>query len=131
MSKAPNPIDKLVGARLRVRRITLGLSQEKLGDILGVTFQQVQKYEKGLNRVSASRLRQLSDALKTPASYFLENGSPRQGFAEAGDEGSQVIEFISSSEGVELNRAFRKIRSAQVRRRIVDLVTQLAAEDEK
>jgi transcriptional regulator with XRE-family HTH domain len=132
MSKSPNPIDTLMGARLRVRRMIKGLSQKKLGEALGVTFQQIQKYEKGLNRISASRLKQLAHTLDVPAGYFLESASPRAaGFAESSDEGDDVMAFLSSSEGVELNRAFRKIRSANVRRRIVDLVVQLAEDEEK
>jgi transcriptional regulator with XRE-family HTH domain len=132
MSKAPNPIDKLVGVRVRMRRMIKGLSQEKLGEALGVTFQQIQKYEKGLNRISASRLERLSRALDAPAGYFLEStGSPTGGFAEAGDESADVMHFLSTTEGVELNRAFRKIRSASVRRRIIDLVVQLAEDEDK
>jgi transcriptional regulator with XRE-family HTH domain len=132
MSKSPNPIDKLMGARLRMRRMMKGVSQEKLGEAIGVTFQQIQKYEKGVNRISASRLQKLAHALEAPAGYFLESGpSPASGFAESGDEGAHVVEFLSTGEGVELNRAFRKIRSASVRRRIVDLVVQLAEDAEK
>jgi transcriptional regulator with XRE-family HTH domain len=132
MSKAPNPVDKLMGARLRMRRMMKGLSQERLGEAIGVTFQQIQKYEKGLNRISASRLQRLAQVLEAPAGYFLEGRpSPAGGFAEGGDEGDHVMAFLSSSEGVELNRAFRKIRSASIRRRIVDLVVQLAAEEDK
>src|SRR6478609_9083312 len=77
-TKAPNPVDKYVGSRVRMRRIMLGMSQEKLGEALGLTFQQVQKYEKGTNRVGASRLQQISEILQVPVS-FLFDGGPRHG----------------------------------------------------
>src|SRR5436853_4963170 len=75
VKKAPNPIDKHVGSRVRMRRMMLGMSQEKLGDALGLTFQQVQKYEKGTNRIGASRLQQISLILQVPISFFFE-GAP-------------------------------------------------------
>ena len=73
-TKAPNPVDKYVGSRVRMRRIMLGMSQEKLGEALGLTFQQVQKYEKGTNRVGASRLQQISEILQVPVSFLFEGG---------------------------------------------------------
>ena len=73
-TKAPNPVDKYVGSRVRMRRIMLGMSQEKLGDALGLTFQQVQKYEKGTNRVGASRLQQISEILQVPVSFLFDGG---------------------------------------------------------
>ena len=81
--KAPNPIDKHVGSRVRMRRMMLGMSQEKLGDALGLTFQQVQKYEKGTNRIGASRLQQISQILQVPVSFFSKarrtaSGRPRR-----------------------------------------------------
>src|SRR5512137_2314224 len=118
--KAPNPIDKHVGSRVRMRRMMLGMSQEKLGDALGLTFQQVQKYEKGLNRIGASRLQQISKTLSVPPSFFFE-GAPSldpvsgNGFAE--ESSSQyVVDFLSTAEGLHLNRAFAKIKSAKVRK---------------
>ena len=79
VKKAPNPIDKHVGSRVRMRRMMLGMSQEKLGDALGLTFQQVQKYEKGSNRIGASRLQQISLILQVPVSFFFEGAPPPPG----------------------------------------------------
>ncbi len=129
MKKAPNPIDQQVGARLRMQRMLVGMSQEKLGEALGVTFQQIQKYEKGSNRISASTLKQIARALNVQPSFFLEDAGPRgaaaPGFAEPAS-GSYVVEFLSTAEGVELNRAFSSIRDPKVRRGIVDFVVLLA-----
>jgi transcriptional regulator with XRE-family HTH domain len=127
MKKAPNPIDKHVGARLRMRRLLVGMSQEKLGESLGITFQQIQKYEKGANRVSASRLQQLGQVLEVPAAFFFEGlGTPTtSGFAEPAAR-DYVVDFLSTSEGLQLNRSFALIRDAKVRKRILDLVASLA-----
>jgi transcriptional regulator with XRE-family HTH domain len=130
MIKAPNPIDKHVGARVRMRRLILGMSQGKLGDALDVTFQQVQKYEKGANRIGASRLQQLARVLDVPPAYFFEDapsGEERApGFAE--HEGhNHFVDFLSTSEGLQLNRAFAAIRDVKVRKKILDLVVSLAA----
>jgi transcriptional regulator with XRE-family HTH domain len=129
MKKAPNPIDQQVGARLRMQRMLVGMSQEKLGESLGVTFQQIQKYEKGANRISASTLKQIARVLNVQPSFFLEDASPR-GSAPAGFQepasGSYVVEFLSTAEGVELNRAFFSIRDPKIRKGIVDLVVLLA-----
>lgn len=109
----------------------LGMSQEKLGDGLGITFQQIQKYEKGTNRVGASRLQHIASILKVPVAFFFEDapGSPddAQGFAE--EPRSYVVDFLSSSEGLSLNRAFVRISDPKVRRKIVDLVQALAADE--
>src|ERR1700751_882143 len=106
MSKAPNPVDKYVGSRVRMRRVLLGMSQEKLGEALGLTFQQIQKYEKGTNRVSASRLQQISKTLKVPPSFFFE-GVPTGDVQNSDPDGdplsSQVADFLSSVEGLQLN----------------------------
>jgi transcriptional regulator with XRE-family HTH domain len=129
--KSPNPIDKHVGSRVRMKRKLLGMSQEKLGEALGLTFQQVQKYEKGANRIGASRLQEIGKILQAPPSFFFE-GSPQgeapplTGFEEA-PSSQYVVDFISSVEGLQLNRAFAAIRDAKVRKRIVDLVTAIAA----
>lgn len=134
MKKAPNPIDQQVGARLRMQRMLVGMSQEKLGEALGVTFQQIQKYEKGSNRISASTLKQIAQVLNVQPSFFLEDATPRTaapGFAESGS-GSYVVEFLSTAEGVELNRAFSGIRDSKIRKAIVDFVVLLARSlDEK
>lgn len=129
--KKPNPIDVHVGGRIRLRRNMLGLSQEKLGEHLGITFQQIQKYEKGTNRVGASRLQAIASILEAPVAYFFEDapgGSPAEGFAEE-NQTSYVVDFLSSSEGLMLNRAFARIDDPKVRRRIIDLVRTLANDD--
>jgi transcriptional regulator with XRE-family HTH domain len=133
--RTPNPIDVHVGNRLRMRRMLIGLSQEKLGERLGLTFQQVQKYEKGSNRVSASRLYHMARILDVPVQFFFEDlpsglevPAP-EGFAEAGEQES-IIGFLNSLEGLQLNRAFSEITSPEVRRRVVDLVKTLAGERE-
>ncbi|KQR77923.1 Cro/Cl family transcriptional regulator [Rhizobium sp. Leaf384] len=134
--KKPNPIDIHVGSRIRLRRTMLGMSQEKLGEALGITFQQIQKYEKGTNRVGASRLQNISAILNVPVSFFFEDapgdagaGSGASGMAEASSS-NYVVDFLSSSEGLQLNRAFVKIGDPKVRRKIVDLVKALAADAE-
>ena len=128
--KAPNPIDKHVGSRVRMRRMMLAMSQEKLGDALGLTFQQVQKYEKGTNRIGASRLQQISHILQVPVAFFFE-GAPNL----AGQDGPRtdapspayVSDFLATSEGLALTKAFMKIKVPKLRRRIVDLVEEMAA----
>ncbi|WP_105381282.1 helix-turn-helix domain-containing protein [Neorhizobium alkalisoli] len=131
--KKPNPIDIHVGSRIRLRRTMLGMSQEKLGESLGITFQQIQKYEKGTNRVGASRLQNISSILNVPVSFFFEDApgdhSGQSGMAEASSS-NYVVDFLSSAEGLQLNRAFVKIADPKVRRRLVDLVKALAAEAE-
>jgi transcriptional regulator with XRE-family HTH domain len=131
MKKIPNPIDSHVGARLRMRRMVVGMSQERLGAALNITFQQIQKYEKGANRIGASRLQELARILQVPPAFFFDGApsgeSTSTGFAEAGAT-SYVVDFLSTSEGLQLNRAFALIRDPIVRRRILDLVTSLAQE---
>ena len=130
--KAPNPIDVHVGSRVRLRRMMLGMSQEKLGEHLGITFQQIQKYEKGTNRIGASRLHHISTVLKVPVSFFFEDapGSQleSQGFGEA-QPTTYVVDFLSSAEGLSLNKAFVSIEDPKVRKRIVDLVRALAGQE--
>ena len=133
IKKAPNPIDKHVGSRVRMRRVLIGMSQEKLGEALGLTFQQVQKYEKGTNRIGASRLQQISIILGVPVSFFFD-GSPgiEDGAKGLPDSSSSVhvVDFLSTTEGLQLNKAFVRIKDAKVRRRVVDLVSSLGeAED--
>lgn len=130
--KKPNPIDAHVGSRVRLRRMLLGMSQERLGESMGLTFQQVQKYEKGVNRIGASRLFQISKILDVPVQFFFEEaphigpGSQVRGMAEPDSE-TFILEFLNSREGLELNRAFVKIGDAKVRKSIVDLVRALGA----
>jgi len=129
--KAPNPIDKHVGSRVRMRRMMLSMSQEKLGDGLGLTFQQVQKYEKGSNRIGASRLQQIAHILQVPVSFFFE-GAPHSaghgGMSEAPSP-AYVADFLATSDGLSLTKAFMRIKSSKLRRRIVDLVEQIAGID--
>ena len=135
MNKIPNPIDRHVGARVRMRRMLIGMSQEKLGEALGLTFQQIQKYEKGANRISASRLKQISEALNIPLAYFFKgapvsDGAVRAGLAEMDDsEENHVGDFMLTAEGLSLNRAFMRIPDPKIRRKIVDLVMALADGD--
>jgi len=128
--KKPNPTDTHVGSRIRLRRNMLGMSQEKLGEMLGITFQQVQKYEKGTNRVGASRLQAISQILQVPVSFFFEDvpgAEPARGggLAEAGGS-APALDFCSSAEGLQLNRAFVRIGDAKVRRKVIELVKALA-----
>ena len=119
-----------------MRRVLMGMSQEKLGDQLGVTFQQVQKYEKGMNRIGASRLQHASRALEVPVEFFFRDapqfGAEFVGFhwARSRRDSNFVAEFLSSNEGIELNQAFARIRDRKLRRRIVELVRAVAGEDE-
>ena len=132
MKKNPNPIDKHVGSRVRMRRVLIGMSQEKLGGALGLTFQQVQKYEKGTNRIGASRLQQIAGILNVPPAFFFEDMPAIEGvganasFAE--DSSGFVVDFLSTSEGLLLNKAFVKIKEPRVRKKIIDLVAALAGE---
>jgi transcriptional regulator with XRE-family HTH domain len=126
--KQTNPIDIQVGNRVRIRRMLIGMSQERLGDLLGLTFQQVQKYEKGVNRIGAGRLFEVSRILNVPVDFFYEgvNTMPA-GASEA--ESAPVMEFVSSGEGLQLSLAFMKIRDTKVRKRVLDLVKSLAEEE--
>ena len=129
VKKAPNPIDKHVGSRVRMRRMMLSMSQEKLGGALGLTFQQVQKYEKGTNRIGASRLQQISQILQVPVAFFFE-GAPtfhpqEDGMSEAPSP-AYVSDFLATSDGLALTKAFMEIKQPKLRRRIVDLVEEIA-----
>lgn len=132
--KKPNPIDVHVGGRIRMRRNMLGMSQEKLGESLGITFQQVQKYEKGTNRVGASRLQDIASILNTPVSFFFEDAPNKESSANPvrAEEGPNAfaLEFCTSAEGLMLNRAFVKIQNPKLRRRVIDLVRAMAQEDD-
>lgn len=112
----------------------ISMSQEKLGEQLGITFQQIQKYEKGTNRVGASRLQAIASILTVPVSFFfdgapgLDSNQP-SGFAEDSTEGS-ILSFSNSLEGLQLTRAFIKIRDPKVRRRVIDLVKAMADDED-
>lgn len=134
--KSPNPIDVHVGSRVRLRRMMLGMSQEKLGEHLGITFQQIQKYEKGTNRIGASRMQAIARVLQVPVAFFFED-APGQ-TPELGDNGfdkgqsaSPVVDFLSSSEGLSLNKAFIRIKDAKQRRKVVELVKAMAGDEEE
>ena len=121
-TKAPNPVDKYVGSRVRMRRIMLGMSQEKLGEALGLTFQQVQKYEKGVNRVGAARLQQIATALDVPVTFFYD-----------GDNKAREVEsllFLDSAFSLRLLRAYSKIKDQTVQRQLVSLMESIAANEE-
>ncbi len=130
-SAKPHPIDVHVGSRVRIRRGIKQLSQEKLGKLLGLTFQQIQKYEKGTNRIGASRLYEISQILAVPVQFFYDDmpmsdethGTP--GFSESESE-PNFSEFLSSREGIELNRAFQQITDPKVRRNVIELVRAMA-----
>ena len=116
-----------------MRRVLSGMSQEKLGEALGLTFQQVQKYEKGTNRISASRLQQISKTLKVPPSFFFDGAPAGEWQAPSLAEdtlSSQVVDFLSTTEGLQLNRGFARIRDPKVRKKIIDLVLALANSEE-
>ena len=126
--KAPNPTDKHVGSRVRMRRMMLSMSQQKLADGLGLTFQQVQKYEKGMNRIGSSRLQQLSDILQVPVTFFFGDAS---GAHESDIDQApldDIQQFVTSNEGLRLIQAFSRIRSGEMRRCIVSLVTDLGGD---
>ncbi len=132
MTKSPNPVDIYVGNRVRMRRLMLDLSQTRLADALGVTFQQVQKYEKGVNRISASRLQHISHILQVPIPFFFEGlPSNPQGSKKntAVPFPTYVSDFIATSEGLSLIKAFTKIKRSGLRRSIVHLVEAMAAND--
>jgi transcriptional regulator with XRE-family HTH domain len=128
----PDPVDVHVGARIRTRRLLLGMNQETLATALGLTFQQVQKYEKGTNRVGASRIQQIAEILQVPVSFLFEGGPSGvpgpDGFSE-GASPSYVSDFLATSEGLALTKAFTRITDSKMRRSIVDLVEQIAARE--
>lgn len=132
MQKSPNPVDKHVGSRVRMRRLMLDLSQTRLADALGVTFQQVQKYEKGVNRISASRLQHMSHILQVPIPFFFEGlPSTAKGSKKAAEAPfpGYISDFLASSDGLSLTKAFQKIQRASLRRSIVHLVEGLTDND--
>jgi transcriptional regulator with XRE-family HTH domain len=128
--KFPDPTDKYVGSRVRMRRLMLHMSQERLAGQLGLTFQQVQKYEKGTNRISASRLQEISLILEVPVPFFFE-GSPQSGGPSGrGDDGpslAYITDFLGNADGHALIKAFLKIKDATVRRSIVRMVEAIVS----
>src|SRR4051812_45441060 len=131
--KDPQPVDRHVGSRVRMQRMLTGMSQEKLGDACGITFQQIQKYEKGSNRMGASRLHQIARVLGVPVEFFYEGVPTDQGSGGpivVDRDSRSLTDFLTTSEGLELIRAFIAVRDQKVRRRIVDLTKAAAAHEE-
>jgi transcriptional regulator with XRE-family HTH domain len=128
-----NPIDKHVGSRLRMRRLMLDMSQTDVADALGLTFQQVQKYEKGTNRIGASRLQHISQILQAPVPFFFEGGPAAPGLGPPASEtavsASYVTDFLATSDGLSLVKAFMLIEDPKLRRAIVRLVEEITPED--
>ena len=123
--KSPNQVDRHIGSRVRARRTMLGMSQEKLADALGLTFQQVQKYEKGVNRIGASRLLHIAGILDVSIEFFFEGlpGLRAGGFSDD----SLVAEFLTRSESDRLVRGFLKLKDDEARKKVADLVDWLAS----
>jgi transcriptional regulator with XRE-family HTH domain len=127
--KEPRAVDKYVGNRIKMRRLLLGISQDDLAHKVGVTFQQVQKYEKGINRISSGRLQEIAGALKVPIWFFFEN-APESGSGRTNKEEQAIVqlsEFMASKEGVALNNAFPKIKNSKLRLSIVRLIEEIVA----
>jgi transcriptional regulator with XRE-family HTH domain len=128
VKKIPHPTDKHVGHRVRIRRMILGMSQEKLGDALGLSYQQIQKYEQGANRITASRLQQIAHALQVPESFFFDEEPNATGEPRSVTSASYVSAFLATADGLALAKAFTAIKDAKLRRTIVDLAKQLAGD---
>ena len=130
----PNPIDVHVGTRIRLRRTLMGMSQERLGEALGLTFQQVQKYEKGTNRVSASRLQEMSYILQVPVPFFFEGAPQIAGHVRKGAEApspAYVSDFLANSDGLRLVKAFTQIGDAKLKRSLVRFVAEVVRESDR
>ena len=129
--KTPRPVDVHVGVRIRIQRNMLDMSQDSLGKKLGISFQQVQKYEKGLNRVGASRLQEIADILQVKVSFFFEGINNGNGQSdESSNSADPVMTFIQSKQGLDLNKAFIKIKDDKVRDKAVQLIKAMAENDQ-
>ncbi len=132
--KRANTVDAHVGHRVRLRRMLIGMSRERLGELLGLTFQQVQKYEKGVNRIGAGRLYEIAGILGVPISFFYDDIEGDASRAPAGNgqtgEPQPVLDFMSTGEGIQLSVAFMRVKDVTVRRKILDLVRSLGKDDE-
>ncbi len=126
--RAANAIDRKIGQRVRTRRLEIGMSQERLAEMLGVTFQQVQKYEKGVNRIAASRLHDISSALDMPVARFFEGMATGRAAGVAETARDYVDDVLATPEGAQLMALFAAIKSTRVRRRVVELVRALSEE---
>ena len=124
--KGPDQIDMHVGRRVKMRRVMLGMSQSDLAEGLGITFQQVQKYENGINRIGSGRLHRTADILKVPISFFFEGVAAKGGKGGRETTPSFVTEFLSTSQGIALAQTFTSLNNAKLRRAIVELVENLA-----
>jgi transcriptional regulator with XRE-family HTH domain len=124
--KLPNPIDTHVGSRVRMRRMMLGMSQAKLADAIGLTFQQVQKYEKGTNRMGSSRLQQIANILQVPVTFFFEYVPGQPKLDGSAPSPAYVTDFLATSDGLALTKAFMQIKDAKLRRSIVNMVEEIA-----
>ena len=124
-----HPTDKHVGARLRMRRLMLDMTQDVLAKALGLTFQQVQKYEKGANRISASRLQHLCKILNVPVSFFFEGVPQTNGTPDPveGGEAAAMTDLLATPDGIALVTAYTRVRDLKVRRAIIALVEQIVA----
>ncbi|WDI32666.1 helix-turn-helix domain-containing protein [Hyphococcus flavus] len=125
----PHPVDIHVGSRVKLRRMVMGVSQDTLGKAMGLTFQQIQKYEKGVNRISASKIYELSHQLEVPIQYFFEDYADgpgyTYGFAE-GEAGDPFMQLVQSPEGIQLCRCFASIKDPEVKKKVLDLVKSIA-----
>jgi transcriptional regulator with XRE-family HTH domain len=131
MPKSPQPTDTYVGTRVRMRRLMIGMTQEKLAAALGITFQQVHKYEKGMNRIGASRLQQLAQILQVPVSFFFEGGpisDNKPSGQQPAPSPAYVSDFLATRDGLALARAFMALEDAKLRRSIALLVERIAEE---
>lgn len=124
--RLPNPIDVHVGNRVRLRRMMLDMSQQRLADEIGLTFQQVQKYEKGINRMGASRLQQIANALQVPVTFFFDAAPGQTEVSGEASSSSYVAEFLATSDGLALTKAFMQIKNSKLRRKIVEVVNEVA-----
>lgn len=129
MVKTADEVDAHIGARVKLRRMAVGMSQEQLGEALGLTFQQVQKYEKGLNRIGAGRLYRIARILGVSACFFFEGlpeGETDEAKAAASERTAEILAFVGSAEGYHLSNAFAQIADAPTRRRLVELIRTIA-----
>ncbi|MBL8549812.1 MAG: helix-turn-helix transcriptional regulator [Hyphomonadaceae bacterium] len=129
--RSANAIDRRIGQKVRTRRLEVNMSQERLAELLGVTFQQVQKYEKGVNRIAASRLFDIASSLDVPVAHFFEGINPGRGARGLAEDPAEsfLYETISTPEGLQLVSMFASIKNQKVRRRVLDLVRALTEEE--
>src|SRR3954470_4918603 len=131
-TKEPQDVDRHVGSRVRMQRMLVGMSQEKLGEACGITFQQIQKYEKGMKRMGASRLHQIARFLQVPVEFFYEGvpSGPDSGKPLADTSSRAMTDFLATSDGLELVKVFMAVKDAKVRRRIIDMTKAVASGEE-